>query len=108
MNLIDLVKFFREGGSFEFFCKKHSLDLESEVVEVYMRKPFNINSEIFFFEIEKTEGNLEFQSDGIIYNNLFDFYYFLDVIKDSNNESYKELSNLELAKILLSYGINDC
>lgn len=107
MKLVELVNYFRHGGSYEEFCQSESIDLESEVIEIYMRKPFNLDNNLAFFEIEKTEGNIEFIFDSEKYFNLFDFYYFLDVIKESNNSKNKSLTDREIASRLLSYSIND-
>ena len=107
MKLLELVSYFRKGGSLEEFCEKESLDFESEVIEVFMQKPFDVGADIVFFEIEKTEGNVEFVKDDIVYYNMFDFYYFLDVIEDSNKNKYMLLSDEEISKKLLFYAIYD-
>ena len=54
MKFVELISYFKKGGSFEEFCQSKSLDFESEVVEVYMEKPFNLANDLAFFEIEKT------------------------------------------------------
>jgi hypothetical protein len=107
MKLLELVNYFRKGGSFEEFCQSESLDLGSEVVEIYMEKPFDLNNDLIFCEIEKTEGSLEYSSNGVTYFNMFDFYYFLDAIEESNSDKNKVLSDNEIASRLLSYAIHD-
>lgn len=107
MKLIELVAYFRKGGSFEGFCNEKSLDIEAEVVEIYMEKPFNLDNKLEFFEIEKTKGNIRYVSNGVVYFNLFDFYYFLDAIEESHEVGYKSISNDELAERLLHYAIYD-
>lgn len=107
MNLVELVNYFRKGGSFEEFCNDKSLDIEAEVVEVYMEKPFDLVNDLVFFEIEKTEGNVEFTYNGVTYFNLFDFYYFFDAIEESNEGGNKSMSDDEFAKRLLFYAIQD-
>ncbi|SFN92434.1 hypothetical protein SAMN05421594_4735 [Chryseobacterium oleae] len=107
MKLAELIQFFRNGGSYEEFCQTQSLDTKSEVVEIYMEQPLKIDNNLAFFEIEKTEGNIEYSYNGIKYSNLFDFYYFLDAIEESNNDDNQALSNEELTKLLYNYAIND-
>lgn len=107
MKLVDLIAYFRQGGSFESFCQEYSLDAEAEVIEVYMAKPFSLDTNLSFFEIEKTEGSIEYISSRITFYNLFDFYYFLDVIEDLKEGGNKELSDREVANRLLSYAIKD-
>jgi len=104
MILEDLIKFFRNGKEFTAFCNEQSLDVDSEVIEVYMQKPFALEKEIFFFPIEETEGMVEYSHNGKVYYNLFDFYYFQDFIQDSMSTSH---STQELAKVLLKYAESD-
>ncbi|KFF18847.1 hypothetical protein [Chryseobacterium sp. JM1] len=107
MKLLELVQYFRSGGSYEDFCQIQSLDTESEVVEIYMEQPLKIDNNLAFFEIEKTEGNIEYSNNGMKYSNLFDFYYFLDAIEESNTGDNHALSNEELTKALYNYALND-
>ena len=105
MKLIDLVSYFRLGGTFEDFCKTQALNAESEVIEIYAQKPVSLHSNLGFFPIEETEGQVEFLAEGLPYQNLFDFFYFLDVIKDVKGSTLP--GNAELAQALLSYALND-
>ncbi len=107
MKFVELVKYFRKGGSFEEFCNNKSFDVEAEVIEIYMEKPFDLGNDLAFFEIEKTEGNVEYTSNGVTYFNLFDFYYFLDAIEESNEDGNKSISDDELAKRLLYYAVHN-
>ncbi|MDM1397603.1 hypothetical protein HX049_10480 [Myroides odoratimimus] len=107
MKLVDLVKYFRKGGTYQDFCKQYSLNFDSEVIEIYMETPFQIDNELSFFEIEQTEGVLEFEVNNIVLSSLFDFYVFLDMIEESNQETYKNVSDLDIAKRLISYGFNN-
>ncbi|WP_025743163.1 hypothetical protein [Aquimarina pacifica] len=81
MKLVELIDYFRNDNSFESFCEMKSLDVDSEVIEVYMEKPFDLSNDLVFFEIEKTEGNIEYIYNSTKFFNLFDFYYFLDVME---------------------------
>ena len=107
MNITDLVKFFRNGGSFEEFCKIHSLDPKSEVIEIFGSSPLLIESPLAFFEIEKTEGQNRHLHDGIEYRSLFDFYFFEDARKESKEGLNRKLSYSVIAEKLLSYALND-
>ncbi|WP_299247021.1 hypothetical protein [uncultured Aquimarina sp.] len=104
MTLIELIHYFKINGNQDEFYKNNSLDLASEIIEIYMEKPFNTKNKIALFEIEKTQGKVEYEVENIKYYNLIDFYYFLDFIEDSKN---KNLTNEKLAEILLNYCIND-
>ena len=103
MNIIDLVSFFRKNNSLEDFCQKNNLDNKSEVIEIYMQKPFELNNELSFFEIEKTEEKIEYLVNGVMYHNLLDIYYFTDAV----SEFSKNITDKEVAIRLLDYAIND-
>lgn len=105
MKLTDLITFFRQGRDFDDFCREQALDIESEVIEIYAKKPVSIDSELGFFPIEKSNGLIEFESQGADYQNLFDFFYFLDVIEESKGTD--QSTDAELARKLLSYSIED-
>ena len=105
MRLIDLIAYFRRGGDFENFCIEQSLNTETEVVEIYAQKPVCLESQLGFFPIEETEGRAEFLSGDIEYQTLFDFLYFLDVIKELKGK--KTFEDTELAQKLLSYALKD-
>lgn len=105
MKLADLVSIFRRGETFQGFCEANSLDPESEAVEIYAKCPVSVESELGFFPIEEAEGKIHFESDGVQYSNLFDFFYFLEAIEEIK-ESHK-MSDLEIAKRLFCYAIND-
>ncbi|WP_312191719.1 hypothetical protein [Sphingobacterium sp.] len=107
MKLLELIDFFRDGGSFKEFCHLRSLHEESEVIEIFMEIPLDIDNELKYFEIEKTGGSTEYTDNGINHYNLFDFYYFLDAIEEANSNQKRSLSNEELAKLLYNYAIND-
>ncbi len=105
MKLVDLITLFRQGSTFEDFCKEQALNAESEVIEIYAQDPVGVEARLGFFPIEETEGRIEFQSQGVSYHNLFDFFYFLGVIEDL--KGHDEPSDAELAQKLFSYAIND-
>lgn len=107
MSLIELISYFRRGGTYEEFCNLQSLDVASEAIEVYMEQPFDIGKNVVFFEFEKTGGRTEYSYNGIIYYNLFDLYYCMDFIEESNNTKYKNLADYLIAEKLFGYAVND-
>ena len=107
MTLLELVKIFREGRSYEDFCKDEALNSNSEVIEIYMEKPFDITNKLAFFEIENTEGSIEYEHNGVLYHNLFDFYYFIDVIEESKNENNLMFGNEDIVKKIFNYALYD-
>lgn len=107
MNLVDVVSFFRTGGTYSSFCSKYGLNKDAEAIEFYMEKPFGLDKDVVFFEIEETKGRTCYKFNDVEYHNLFDIYYFLDVIEESMNEENISISDEALGKKLLDYVIND-
>ncbi|NWK57811.1 hypothetical protein HW115_19485 [Verrucomicrobiaceae bacterium N1E253] len=107
MTITDLVKYFRNDGSFEDFCKSRSLNADSEVIEIFARTPVSKESSLEFFEIEKTEGSIQYSHDSVEYRNLFDFYFFQDAIEESKDEAHQTLKDSDVAVKLMSYALND-
>ena len=105
MKLPALISFFRTGGSFAEFCQLHGLDQASEVIEIYAKAPASADSELGFFPVEATGGKIEFQSQGVTYTCLFDFFYFLDVMEEARHQ--EKTSDAELAQRLWRYAVDD-
>jgi len=97
MKLIDLIDYFRNNGELEDFLIEKGLDLESEVVEIYMKECIHIESDLAFFEIEKTEGDIEYPCNGVTYYNFIDFSNFLEVVDGFCSEQYKLYSSRKIA-----------
>jgi len=104
MTLPDLINHFREGGSYEAFCKTARLDSNAENLTIYMPKPFGLNSKLEFFDADQTAGKSPYAYNGSEFYNLFDFYYFMNIMKDNRNEA---LSDIDLALRLLDYAEKD-
>ena len=107
MNLLELVALFRGGHSFNEFCQINLLDSESEVIMIHIKKPFGLESDLGFFESEKTDDKIEYVSNGETYFYLFEFSYFLDAIEEYQSAEHKQLTDDEVASHLLHYGLFD-
>lgn len=107
MKFIDLVKYFRNGGTYEQFCRDQSLNLEAEVVEIFMKKPFSFDNDLYFFESENTEGLIEYIFNGELYYNLWDLLYFQEAIEESKAGEHKSTSDEKLAQLLYNYALYD-
>ncbi len=105
MKLIELIGFFRNGGTYSKFCNENSLDAKSEVIEIYAELPLNTESHIRFLPIEESKGANKMKIEGIDCINLFDFFYFQDVISDAKKTP--EINDQDLAIKLMDYAIKD-
>ncbi|MCC7064089.1 MAG: hypothetical protein IT456_14865 [Planctomycetes bacterium] len=105
MQLMDLVRLFRQGATLDSFCRNHALSPESEAIEIFAQAPVSLHAELGFFPIEETGGRIEFQSNGVRYCSLFDFFYFLAVIEEVNDDA--AMDDALVAKMLFSYATKD-
>ena len=64
-----------------------------------------LEAQLGFFPIEETGGRIQFESEGVRYHNLFDFFYFLEVIEEIKGS--EKTTDSELAQKLFTYAIRD-
>jgi hypothetical protein len=105
MKLIDLIPYVRNNYSVKELYVKEQLNLESEVVLVYMTESLKLESDLKFFDIEETEDELYYKNNGISYIQLFPLDYVIELVNSGLDVQY--LSDQEVAKILLNYRIKD-
>lgn len=105
MTIKTLINYFKTVGTLNEFLENNSLNADSELILAYMQKPLSIENEISFFEVEKVDDETEFKKTKYFY--LFDFHYFLEFIEESKSYKNRNLTDQELAEILLNYAIND-
>jgi len=99
MTLIDLINHFKEGGSYEAFCNIQRINSDMEALEIYMPKPFGLNSKLEFFKADATGGKSPYDYNGTEFYKLFDFFYFLNITKQAfRNQS---ITDIDLALRLL-------
>ena len=92
MTLPELINYFKEGGSNDDFSKMQRLDNDAEAVEIYMPKPFVLNSKLEFFKTEETGGKTAYYYNGSEFYSFFNFYYFLNAVKEAQrNENHTEI-----------------
>lgn len=105
VKLIDLISAFRRGLEFDDFCSRHGLNAGAEVIEIYVRQPVSLESDLGFFEIDVTKGRFEYEEGGVKYQSLFDFFFFLDFMEEARSNC--EFTDVQLAEKLFSYAIKD-
>lgn len=107
MTFEELITYFRSGGSYDEFCKQQGLDLDSELIEVLFKYPYDINADLRFEECEKSNGLIENEVDGLMYHSLLDMHYIQDAVEESLAEEHRAMTDQELAERLYSYAVND-
>lgn len=107
MTFLELITYFRTGGEFGVFCDKQGLDVDSELIEVLFKYPYDIKADLSFQECEKSNGLIENEVDGLMYHSLLDMHYIQDAVEESLAEEHRAMTDQELAERLFSYAVND-
>ena len=107
MKLLDIIDYLRRPERLQDLYDSLKLSKESESISIYMKDAIDINSDLEFFEIEKTDGKLIYELNGTRYIELFPLEYASDIICNTFSEENRKLNNVELSKRILEYRIND-
>jgi hypothetical protein len=99
MTLPELINYFWTGNSYEDFCKTKNLNCDADAVEIFAQKPFGLNSKLEFIKEEETAGKTQYTYNGSEVYSLFNFYYFLNAVREG--ESIDNLTDIDLALRLL-------
>jgi hypothetical protein len=107
MKLSDVIEYLRHPDKLGQLYETLNLSTNSEAILIYMKDSLNLDSELRFFEIERTEDDLIFKENGVTYHQLFPVHYAAKIIDSYFSDNEKGLDNVGLAKRLLEYRIND-
>lgn len=107
MKLTELINFLTNPERLEDLYKEQGVNTESEALLIYLREALSLESEIAFFTIEETGGDLFFTKDGVQYIALFSVDHTIDLIEHDLDLKNKGYSDLAIAQRLLEYRIND-
>ncbi len=106
MNYVNFIGYLANLDNFEDLYIEFNANAESEALIVCLKDSLDINSEVAIFGIEETDGDLIFEKDGNKYVELFPLEMTQEMIGEYVN-TYKGISNTEIAERLLDYRIND-
>ena len=107
MKYLELIKYLTDSSKLPELYKMHGVDPDSEAIIIFFAEKFELNSEIALWEIEETEGELEFVKDGLVYMELFPVNHAVNLIEFDLNLKDKGYSDEQIAQRLLEYRIND-
>lgn len=102
MTLVEFVPFLFNPDS---LITKYQLDEDFEAA-IYMKEKIDIDSDIYIFSYDETDEDLLFEKEGVNHVQLFSLNHAMDLL-DELDLRKKGLSNLYIAKRLVSYRLND-
>jgi len=106
MKLVDLMGYLVNDQVDQLY-QDQKLNTESEYVIAYMQNEIDLESDIAFFDIEELDDSSVHQKDGVTYIHLFGISYMVELIAEDLELKGRGYSNLQIAKRLLEYRIND-
>lgn len=101
MTLPELINYFWMGNTYEDFCKIQGIKSEAEAIEIFAQKPFGLNSKLEFFKGDETAGKMQYSYNGAEFYSLFNFYYFLNAVREG--EKNETQTDINLALRLLDF-----
>ena len=107
MKLVELVKHLKSVEEAERFVSKELLNVEFNSVEIYMVNDLNLNADIKFFDAESVPHGSEIEITGVQLINFLPLYMAQEMVEEYNMNLEGKMTDLEIAKALLSYSIND-
>lgn len=107
MTIIELVPHLKSLSKAEVLSNSILLDIEFDLIELYMKESLKLDSDIVFFDAESIPNELLIEVDGIKYESLFPLYMAQEMVEEYDTLYKNQLSDLEIAKRLLDYREKD-
>jgi len=107
MKLTEFVEYLVNPSKLKSWYIRQNIDENSESLAIYMKGSLNIESDIYIFDFDETEGNIEIQKDGIKYIAMLSIYMAQDFIESDILPQKEGLINKDIANRLLAYAIYD-
>ena len=107
MKYIDLIQYLINPKQLGNIYQIPNEDSKSEALLIYMKDQLDLESEIAIFSIEETDDDILFMKEGERYIQFFPVDHAVDLVESDLDLKNKGYSDLEIAKRLLEYRIND-
>ncbi|WP_192350830.1 hypothetical protein [Algoriphagus sp. Y33] len=107
MNIIELIPYLKSLHKAESVSQVFLPDIEFDLVELYVKDKLALDSEVVFLNADSIPNELKIELDGVLYENLFPLYMAQEMVEEYVKTYNDELSDMEIAKRLLEYRVND-
>ncbi|GGZ35271.1 hypothetical protein GCM10007049_30870 [Echinicola pacifica] len=107
MNIIELIPYLKNLHKAESVSQVFLPDIEFDLVELYVKDKLALDSEVVFLDADSIPNELKIELDGVLHENLFPLYLAQEMVEEYVKTYNDELSDIEIAKRLLEYRIND-
>ena len=107
MKLVELIKHLKRIDKAEQFISKELPNVEFDSVDIFMVNDLNLNADIKFFDAESVSHGSEIEIAGVQLINFLPLYMAQEMVEEYHMNLEGKMTDLEIAKALLSYSIND-
>jgi len=107
MNIIELIDHLKNPELAENFIKTILPDVEFDEIAIYMKDKVTLDAEISFFDAEAISYDLIMEINGERFESFFSLYQAQEMVEEYVTQYNPKLSNLEIAKRMLDYHLND-
>ena len=106
MKLVELIKHLKSVDEAELFVSQELPNVEFDSIDIFMVNDLNLNADIKFFDSESVPHSPEIEIAGVQLINFLPLYMAQEMVEAYINLE-GQMTDLEIAKALLSYSIND-
>ncbi len=106
MKLVDLIEHLKKIETAINLASSELPEAEYGSIEVFANV-LDVNSEVRFFDSDRLSEDGDIQIDGIVYINVLPLSLFQDMVQAFSESTDATYSNLQIAKRILDYSIND-
>ncbi|NLR57402.1 hypothetical protein HGH93_04800 [Chitinophaga polysaccharea] len=107
MNIIELVDHLGSLDLARNFINSILPEVEFDEVIIYMKDRVCLEANISFFDAEAISNELVMEVDGERFECFFPLYQAQEMVEEYVNKYNGRLSNLDIAKRMLDYHLND-
>lgn len=107
MTLIHLIKYLVHTENLKDLYKGKAINSESEALFIFLKDTIDLQSEVYIFDLEETDGKMNYTKDGVTYIQIFPLDLAIDLIESDLQLKDKGYSDLQIARRLLEYRIYD-
>ncbi|MBS0027275.1 hypothetical protein ACTJJ0_12480 [Chitinophaga sp. 22321] len=107
MNIIELIDHLKSFDLAEKFINNILPEVDFDEILIYMKDNVGLDAEISFYDAESIPSQLIMEIDGNKFEFFFPLYQAQEMVEEYATKYNQELSNLEIAKRMLDYHLND-
>jgi hypothetical protein len=107
MNIVELIDHLKNLDLAENFIKVFLPGVDFDEIIIYMKGKVALDTEISFFDAEAISNELIMEINGERFESFFPLYQAQEMVEEYVTKYNQKLSNLEIAKRMLDYHLND-